>query len=79
MLSKMYLVVAASFFQFCTSSVVKSDNNNNNKQSNTPTDTLAVFTWTDAACEYTGNYNPRTYSPVCKDRFTYIRLGQLCQ
>lgn len=62
MLSKIYLVVAASFFQFCTSPAVTADKNNN-KQSNTPKDTLASFTWTDAVCEYTGNYNPQTYSP----------------
>jgi len=61
MLSKIYLVVAVSFFQFCTSPVVKSDKNNN-KQSNIPTDTLASFTWTDPACEYTGNYNPQIHS-----------------
>jgi len=61
MLSKIYLILVASFFQFCTSPAVTSDNNN--KQSNTSTDTLASFTWTDEACEYTGNYNPQTYSP----------------
>lgn len=63
MQSKIYLVVAVSFFQCCTNPAVTSDNNNSNKQSNLPTDTIASFTWTDPACEYTGNYNPQRYSP----------------
>lgn len=69
-LSKIYLVTAVSFLQFCTSPTVKdtttntTDTTNNiNKQSNTVANTLASYTWSDAACEYTGNYNPQTYSP----------------
>ena len=61
MLSRIYLVLVVSFFQFCTSPATTPDKNYT-KQSNTPVDTLASFTWNDAACEYTGNYNPKTYS-----------------
>jgi hypothetical protein len=67
-LSKIYLVAAVNFLQYCTSPTVKdtatntTDTTNIKKQSNTSVDTLASFTWTDAACEYTGNYNPQTYS-----------------
>src|SRR5262245_39439313 len=69
MLSKIYLVVVVvCFFQFCTDPAVKPDTTTltdtiNNTQSTSPADTLASFTWTDAACEYSGNYNPQTYSP----------------
>jgi hypothetical protein len=62
MQSKIYLIVAVSFFQFCTSPAVTPDKNDNT-QSKAPADTLASFSWNDAACEYTGNYNPQTYSP----------------
>ena len=63
MLSKIYLVVAAGFFQFCSSPTVTPDiKKQNNIPVDTPATTLASFTWNDAACEYTGNYNPQTYS-----------------
>ncbi|MET3886847.1 hypothetical protein ABIE54_005736 [Chitinophagaceae bacterium OAS944] len=70
MLSKIYLVVTVSLLQFCTSPTVKDTAANTadtiiniNKQSNTPANTLASFTWNDELCEYKGNYNPQTYPP----------------
>jgi hypothetical protein len=61
MLSRIYLILVVCSFQFCTSPTVTSDKNNI-KQSTVAADTLASYTWTDELCEYTGKYDPKTYS-----------------